>query len=177
MNQNYNSLIEKLPSFTSKRKVSIENTSPKNQLRLHYQRWVTKNDHEIRFKLGNRKFLIVDGVNYEKKILYDAKCVLEYHRSPFSLEQNEATTWLKNKIRPRIKYEIERYKKCLEILQFNELIIFTNEVRVKPYFDEIIKEVGLNARVIVVEFVHQDKIPVTITEEKWKNKLPKSKIN
>lgn len=145
------------------RQTGIKLTSPKNQLRLQYQ-WETLGNIEYQVLTQYGK-LWIDYIG--KTRLYDAKLVLEYERSPFSLERNDASNFLKNKVRNGLKRELLRYKSALEILAKNELVIVCNEPRVAPYFNELFNECNVPAK-FVVHKPDFENYKVVVNNDKYK---------
>lgn len=145
------------------RETGVKQTSPKNQLRLQYQ-WETlgKVEYRVVTPLGK---LWIDYIGKTK--LYDAKLVLEYERSPFSMEKNDASHFLKNKVRLGIKRELNRYKSALDVLQKNELVIVCNEPRVEQYFLELFWECHIPAKFVVYK-PNFDNYKVVISNDKYK---------
>lgn len=145
------------------RETGVKQTSPKNQLRLQYQ-WETlgKIEYRVLTPLGK---LWIDYIGKTK--LYDAKLVLEYERSPFSMERNDASNFLKNKVRLGIKRELSRYKLALEVLQKQELIIVCNEPRVEHYFNELFAECRIPAK-FVVHKPNFENYKVIVNNDKYK---------
>ncbi len=147
------------------RKTGIKETSPKNQLRLKYQ-WdavYDKQEYYLETPLGN---IWADKVTSER--IWDAKLVLEYERSPFNLNKNDATDYLKGKVKKRLISNLLKYKAAMVKYSKKELVIVCNEERVRPYFEQLFQEAKVNARFVVYkpEFSNYE---VTITNPKYKN--------
>lgn len=142
----------------------VKETSPKNQLRLQYQ-WETLGNIEYRVNTPIGK-LWVDHIDHN--YLYDAKLVLEYHRSPFSLAKNDASPFVKSRVRMGIIRELNRYKYALELLNKKELFLVCNEIRVKPYFEELFALVGLPAK-FILQVPQLENYKVIVSNAKYKD--------
>lgn len=146
-----------------KRNTGIKETSPKNQLRLKYQ-WDALYDKQEYFLETPQGNIWADKVTSER--IWDAKLVLEYDRSPFNLNKNDATDYLKGKVRKRLVNNLLKYKAAMVKYNKKELVIVCNEHRVQPYFEQLFKETDIKARFVVYkpEF---EKYEVRVTNKKY----------